>query len=114
VPAQRATIEACAASWSSGNSRKISRAWPVSMYLVFSSGSTALWNAAQWGQVIEAYSTIVLGASSLPSEISGKAPGFISSDRSRSVFSPAATLGVLSRQMKMPAAIATAATAPSA
>src|SRR5690606_17308454 len=41
--------------------------------------STLLWKLAQWGQVIEAYSTMVTLASGLPSTRSGNGPGFISS-----------------------------------
>jgi hypothetical protein len=38
-----------------------------------------LWKVAQCPQVIEAYSTTVIGASGLPSVSSGSGPGFISS-----------------------------------
>ena len=37
-------------------------ALPVSTYLALSAGHTCSWKAAQWLQVIEAYSTIVAGA----------------------------------------------------
>src|SRR3954468_23942032 len=49
------------------------------MYLVFNSGKVVAAKCAQCGQVIEAYSTMVTLASSLPSCLSGKAPGFSSS-----------------------------------
>ena len=78
-PAQRASIEAAAARLSSGNSRMMRRTLPVSMYFSLSAGSTLLWKLAQWPQVIEAYSTTVIGASALPSTRSGSGPGFISS-----------------------------------
>ncbi len=51
------------------------RAFPVSIYLVLSSGKTTLSNWAQCGQVIEAYSTMTFGASWLPSDMSGRPPG---------------------------------------
>src|SRR5690606_38919493 len=78
-PAQRASMDPASARMSSGNSRKIRRTCPVSMYFFFSSGSTLLWKVAQCGQVIEAYSTMVTFASGLPSTRSGNGPGFISS-----------------------------------
>ena len=53
-------------------------ALPVSTYLAFSAGQTSLWKAAQWLQVIEAYSMIVAGASAAPSTMSGSGPGCIS------------------------------------
>ena len=46
-------------------------ALPVSTYLAFMSGQPSSWKAAQWLQVIEAYSTIVAGASAAPSTMSG-------------------------------------------
>ena len=61
-PAQRAAMNAAMASGSSGNSRRMNLALPVSTYLAFSAGHTCLWKAAQWLQVIEAYSMIVAGA----------------------------------------------------
>ena len=39
---------------------------PVSIYFFFNSGYVVLWKVAQWPQVIEAYSMMVTGASSLP------------------------------------------------
>ena len=68
-------MKPASARGSNGNSRRISRALPVSMYFVFSSGSVVSWKCAQCGQVIEAYSTMVTGASALPSTLSGSAPG---------------------------------------
>ena len=49
------------------------------MYFSFRAGKILLWKAAQWPHVIEAYSTMVTGASALPSARSGSGPGFISS-----------------------------------
>src|SRR3984885_1344787 len=57
--AQRANIEAPAATVSSGNSRKIKRTRPVSMYLAFNCGNSFCSKFAQCEQVIEEYSTIV-------------------------------------------------------
>src|SRR3954466_8190513 len=54
------------------------------MYLVFNSGKVVAAKCAQCGQVIEAYSTMVTLASSLPSCFSGSAPGFSSSAMSTS------------------------------
>src|SRR5262245_39487079 len=57
----------------------MSRTWPLSIYFSLSAGSTVLWKLAQCGHVIEAYSTMVTGASALPIDRSGRAPGFRSS-----------------------------------
>ena len=64
------------------------RTLPVSTYFSLSSGNTLLWKLAQWPQVIEAYSTTVMGASALPSTRSGSGPGFISSSTGTSVTRP--------------------------
>src|SRR5690242_7828854 len=68
-------MKPASARGSKGNSRRMSLALPVSMYLVLISGSVTSWKRAQCGQVMEAYSTIVTGASALPSTMSGSAPG---------------------------------------
>src|SRR5581483_3961730 len=76
---QRASMEAAAAFSSSGNSRETKRTLPVSMYFDRSIGNTFSSKSAQCGQVSEEYSTIVTGALSLPSAMSGRAGGFASS-----------------------------------
>src|SRR5260370_9353264 len=76
-PAERESIEAAVASGSSGYSRRMSLTFPVSTYFAFSFGRVSSWNAAQCEQVIEAYSTIVTGASGDPCTTSGKGPGAI-------------------------------------
>src|ERR1700736_595995 len=65
---QRASTEAAAALMSSGNSRNTKRTLPASTYFDCSIGNTFSWNAAQCGQLIEAYSTMVTGAFALRSE----------------------------------------------
>src|SRR5690242_9838654 len=45
----------------------MSFAFPVSIQSCLILGSVSLSNSAQWGQVREAYSIIVMGASALPS-----------------------------------------------
>ena len=52
---------------------------PVSTYLLTNAGYVSAWKAAQWVQVMEAYSTIVTGASALPWTMSGSGLGAISS-----------------------------------
>ena len=47
---------------------------PESMYFALSSGQVVSWNAAQWVQVIEAYSMIVAGAFADPCTMSGSGP----------------------------------------
>src|SRR5262245_4299033 len=47
------------------------------MYSLFRIGNTSTWNLRQWGQVMEAYWTIVTGASLRPSAISGSSPDFM-------------------------------------
>src|SRR5438132_8801478 len=49
------------------------------MYFVFNSGKVVSLKCAQCGHVIDAYSTMVTLASSLPSCLSGKAPGLSNS-----------------------------------
>ena len=49
-------------------------ALPVSTYLAFSAGHTCSWNAAQWLQVIEAYSTIVAGGAGRAFDDVGQRP----------------------------------------
>src|SRR5258708_37355629 len=73
---QRASIEAAAALMSSGNSRNTKRTLPVSMYFDRSIGNTFSPNAAQCGQLIEAYSVMVIGAFGEPIAISGSDTGF--------------------------------------
>src|SRR5579883_189471 len=51
---------------SSGKSRKMSLALPVSIQFSLTLGSVSRSKAAQWGQVREAYSNMVMGASALP------------------------------------------------
>ncbi len=70
-------MKAAAARLSSGNSRSMYLTLPVSIYLVLSCGNTSVWNCAQCGQVIEAYSTMVVGASAEPMTMSGRGPGAI-------------------------------------
>src|SRR5260370_21609752 len=73
---QRASIEAAAALMSSGNSRNTKRTLPVSIYFDRSIGNTFSPNAAQCGQLIEAYSVIVIGAFGEPIAMSGSDTGF--------------------------------------
>src|SRR5258708_21115679 len=73
---QRASIEAAAALMSSGNSRNTKRTLPVSIYFDRSIGNTFSPNAAQCGQLIEAYSVMVIGAFGEPIAISGSDTGF--------------------------------------
>src|SRR5882757_8871101 len=72
---QRARIEAAAALTSSGNSRNTKRTLPVSIYFDRSIGKTFSPNAAQCGQLIEAYSVMVIGAFADPITISGNITG---------------------------------------
>jgi hypothetical protein len=58
-----------------GNSRNTKRTLPVSMYFDLSIGKTFSPNAAQCGQVIEAYSVMVTGAFAGPSAMSGSDTG---------------------------------------
>src|SRR5260370_23493179 len=73
---QRASIEAAAALMSSGNSRNTNRTLPVSIYFDRSIGNTFSPNAAQCGQLIEAYSVMVIGALGDPIAMSGSDTGF--------------------------------------
>src|SRR5262245_22499697 len=75
LPMQRTSIEAAAALMSSGNSRNTKRTWPVSIYFERSIGKTFSPNAAQCGQLIEAYSVIVTGAFGEPIAMSGNDTG---------------------------------------
>ena len=75
-PAQRAVIDARASFSFRRNSRNTRRTLPVSMYFSLSVGSTLVWKLAQAGHVMEAYSTIVTGASGEPIARSGIGPGF--------------------------------------
>src|ERR1700682_6222304 len=72
---QRASIEAAAALMSSGNSRNTKRTLPVSIYFDRSIGNTFSPNAAQCGQLIEAYSVMVTGALADPITMSGSDTG---------------------------------------
>src|SRR5690349_18399657 len=45
------------------------------MYSFLSTGSVSIWNWRQYGHVIDAYCTMVTGASLRPSDISGNSPG---------------------------------------
>src|ERR1700676_5035528 len=76
---QRAIIEAAAALMSSGNSRNTKRTLPASTYFDCSIGNTFSWNAAQCGQLMDAYSTMVTGAFALPSAMSGSDTGLAAS-----------------------------------
>src|ERR1700722_7056858 len=71
-PAQRASMKLAVASGSSGNSRKMNLARPLSMYFAFSSGQVVSGKAAQWLQVGEAYAMIVIDADGDPWTRSGK------------------------------------------
>src|SRR6266404_5523882 len=77
---QRASIEPAAALISSGNSRNTKRILPLSMNSDLIFGNTVSVNAAQCGQVIEAYSVIVTVALAGPSAMSGSETGFATSD----------------------------------
>src|SRR5579862_6860565 len=66
------------ANGSSGNSRRMNFTLPVSTYLDLRSFQGPSWKAAQCGQVIEAYSTMVIGALAAPWTMSGSGPGAIS------------------------------------
>src|SRR5579872_4777227 len=64
---QCVTTDAVSAVSSRGKSRKISFAFPVSIHISLTLGRVRWSKAAQCGQVKEAYSKMVIGASSLPS-----------------------------------------------
>ena len=60
-----------------------------------------VWKLAQWPQVMEAYSTTVIGASALPMTRSDRGPGFISSSTETSAgpaFLRCASAGCVSPQ----------------
>src|SRR6516164_1726217 len=67
-------MNAAAASGSSGYSRIMYFTLPVSMYFSFSFGKVLTANAAQCGQVIEAYSMMVTGAVAEPIGMSSSGP----------------------------------------
>src|ERR1700722_12083382 len=75
----RASIEAAVALMSSGNSRNTKRTLPGSIYFDRSIGKAFPSNAAQCGQPIEAYSTMVTGAFAGPSAMSGSSTAFAAS-----------------------------------
>src|SRR5262245_59525164 len=60
------------------NGRRMNFTLPVSTYLATKAGRTSLENAAQCGQVGDAYSITVTLASGLPSTLSGTPAGAIS------------------------------------
>ena len=101
---QRDSIEPAAALMSSGNSRKMYRILPVSIYSDLIFGNTVSLKAAQCGQVIEANSVIVTGALAGPSAMSGSDTGLATSEAfwaiaaeiSRSGESPASRLSPVS------------------
>src|SRR5260221_13083448 len=64
-------MEPAAALMSSGNSRNTNRILPLSMNSDLILGNTVSVNAAQCGQVIDAYSVMVTVALAGPSAISG-------------------------------------------
>src|SRR3981081_907013 len=76
---QRASIEPAAALMSSGNSRKIKRILPLSMYSDLIFGNTVSVKFAQCGQVIDANSVMVTEALAGPSAMSGSDTGFATS-----------------------------------
>src|SRR5260370_16648263 len=73
---QRASMEAAGGWMWSGNSRNTKRTLPVSIYLDLSLGKTFCSTAAQWGQLIDAYSMMVTEAVAGPSAMSGSDTGF--------------------------------------
>src|ERR1700738_2211075 len=74
--AQRGRIEAAAALISSGDPRNTKRTFPVSIYFDLNIGNTFSPNAAQWGQLIDAYSGIITGAFAERSAMAGSDTGF--------------------------------------
>ena len=82
---------------SSGNSRNTKRILPVSMNSDLTFGNTFSVNAAQCGQVIEAYSVIVTVALAGPSAMSGRDCGLATSA------APCAMASVISRSGEKPA-----------
>ena len=73
---QRASMVALAAAISSGKARDTKRTLPVSIYFDCGMGKMFSEKAAQCGQVIEEYSTMVIGALAEPNAMSGSTPGF--------------------------------------
>ena len=94
---QRASIEPAAALMSSGNSRNTKRILPLSMNSDLIFGNTFSVNAAQCGQVIEAYSVMVTEALAGPSAMSGSDCGLATSA------APCAIASVISRSGEKPA-----------
>jgi len=72
-------MKAPAAIGSNGNSRKMKRTLPVSMYFSFSCGNVVSVKWAQCEHVIDAYSMMVTGALSDPIVCSPNGPAFINS-----------------------------------
>ena len=68
-------MKAPAATGSNGNSRKMYRTLPVSMYFSFSFGNVPTVKWAQCEQVIDAYSMIVTGAFCLPHRLLAERAG---------------------------------------
>src|SRR5690606_19265283 len=81
---QRASMKAAAARGSNGNSRTMKRTLPLSTYFALIASKVLLWKAAQCGQVVDMYSTMVTGAFASPSAMSGSAPGLSTSAMSTS------------------------------
>src|SRR3979490_634537 len=75
----RPSIEAAAALMASGNSRNTNRTVPVSIYFDFNIGKTFSSKAAQCGQLMEAYSTMLTAALADPSTMSGSDTGLTTS-----------------------------------
>src|SRR6185437_16350498 len=76
---QRASIEPAAALTSSGNSRKMYRILPVSIYSDLIFGNVSALKAAQCGQVMEANSVMVTLAFAGPNAMSGSDTGLATS-----------------------------------
>src|SRR5664279_6019270 len=85
---QRDSIEPAAALMSSGNSRKMYRILPVSIYSDLIFGNTVSLKAAQCGQVIDANSVIVTEAVAGPSAMSGSDTGLATSDAACAIACP--------------------------
>ncbi len=94
---QRASIDPAAALMSSGNSRNTKRILPLSMNSDLIFGNTFSVNAAQCGQVIEAYSVTVTVALAGPSAMSGSDCGLATSA------APCAMASEISRSGEKPA-----------
>ena len=94
---QRASIDPAAALMSSGNSRNTNLILPLSMNSALIFGKTCSVNAAQCGQVIEAYSVMVTEAFAGPSAMSGSDCGLATSE------APCASASEISRSGEKPA-----------